>query len=98
MRKFLVTHQGSGYNDPICRWVDIDSFGRVEGETPIEDFGTWILLEEEITPKEGFELILALLLQSEGSYDYRGDPIDEKPTDYLTSDKTLRIWKEQLAI
>ncbi len=99
MRKFLATCNtwGTSVANPICRWVDIDEENQVDGQTWLGDFGMYLVLDEEVTPKEASELFFALLTQAEGSHDYRGDPITDKPTDSLTSEKTLRIWKGEFA-
>jgi len=91
-RKFLATTTASRYTEPDCQWVNIDDKGWVNGETPVEDFGLFFLSNIECTPSEAMEVFLALMLESEGELDYRGEPITDKPEDYLKSDSSKAIY------
>jgi hypothetical protein len=91
-RKFLATTTVNRYTEPDCRWVNIDEKGWVDGETPIEDFGMFFFSEIECTPSEAMEVFLALMLESEGDFDYRGEPITDKPEDELKSESSRAIY------
>jgi hypothetical protein len=92
MKKFLATMPTNRYVEPSVRWVDIDENNYVDGETPVEDFGMFLLLDEEVTANEATELFLALIRADDGDYDYRGRPQDDKPEDYLKSSKTRKLY------
>jgi hypothetical protein len=92
MKKFLATASANNCSAPSVRWVDIDENNYVDGEIPVEDFGMFLLLDEEVTANEAIELFLALIRADEGDYDYRGRPQDDKPEDYLKSSKTRKLY------
>ena len=92
-RKFLCTTTHNRYTQPICLWVNVDEKNYIEGTTPVEDFGMYFFSDIECTPSEAMEVFFALMIESEGELDYRGDPIKEKPEDELKSEKSKLIYK-----
>ena len=92
-KKFLCTTTVSRYTEPTCRWVNIDNNGYVEGDTPVEDFGMYFLSDIECTPSEAMQVFFALMLESEGEVDYRGDPITDKPEDELKTQTAKAIYQ-----
>lgn len=64
-RKFICTkHQHD--NKPYCRWGNLDEKSWIDGETPIEDFGMFILLDEEISTESADRLFMAFICHNEG--------------------------------
>jgi hypothetical protein len=76
-RKFLCTASAQRYTPAICRWVEIDSRGFIDGETPVEDYGMYLLLEEPISPDSADKLFLALIGIGEGEADLSALNADE---------------------
>lgn len=91
-RKFLATTTINRYTEPNCRWVNVDENGLIDGETPVEDFGMFFFSDIECTPSEAMEVFYALMIDEEGEFDYKGDPIKEKPEDELKSEKSKAIY------
>lgn len=65
-RKFLCIQSHYGSKGAFVQWCDIDDKGFVGGETPVEDFGMFLLLDEEISKESAARLFIALLGHSEG--------------------------------
>lgn len=91
-RKFLCTTTLNHYTKPSCRWVNVDDKGWIEGETPVEDFGMFFFSEIECSSSEANEVFYALMIKSEGGFDYKGDPITDKPEDELKTEKSKSIY------
>jgi hypothetical protein len=91
--KFLCTTNANRYNAPACRWVKIDERNCIEGETPVEDFGMYFLTEIECTPEEAMQVFYALMIEEEGEFDYRGDPVTDKPEDELKTETSRAIYQ-----
>lgn len=66
MKRFICTCSLTVSSSANCRWIDIDDKGRIEGETPIEDFGMFLILDEEISTHSAGRIFIALLSISEG--------------------------------
>lgn len=64
--KFLCSSPVNRYVPAICRWVKIDPKGFIDGETPIEDFGMFILLDSPIESDSADRLFSALIAHSNG--------------------------------
>tara|TARA_B110000305_G_scaffold22617_1_gene20681 strand:- start:1198 stop:1521 length:324 start_codon:yes stop_codon:yes gene_type:complete len=91
-RRFLSTSNAYRYTEPRCRWVNVDEKNWVDGETPVEDFGMFFFSDIECTPSEAMEVFFALMIEGEGEFDYRGDPITDKPEDELKSEASKAIY------
>ena len=91
-RKFLSTTTINRHTEPNCRWVNVDDKGWIDGETPVEDFGMFFFSDIECTPSEAMEVFFALMIEGEGEFDYRGDPITDKPEDELKSEASKTIY------
>jgi len=92
-RKFLCTTTVNRYTQPICHWVNVDEKNYIECKTPVEDFGMYFFSDIECNPKEAMEVFFALMIESEGELDYRGEPINERPECELKSEKSKLIYK-----
>jgi hypothetical protein len=61
---FLCT-MPQGRTEPYCRLAVITDDGYVNGETPVEDFGMYFMLDFELgitaTPDQAFNIFLALM-------------------------------------
>jgi hypothetical protein len=76
-KKFLCTASANHYTPAFCRWVEIDSKGFVDGETPVEDFGMYLLLDKPISSDSAEKLFLALIGHGEGEADLSALNADE---------------------
>lgn len=66
-RKFLAIQSLSGSRGASAvGWVQIDFRGWVDGETPVEDYGMFLLLDEEISGESAGRLFAALMGHDEG--------------------------------
>ena len=65
MRKFICTQSMNGSRPAICRWAELDDKGWIDGETPIEDCGMYMVLDREITPHSAGRVFIALLGHAE---------------------------------
>ena len=63
--KFICTSPLNATQEPSCRWENITDDGYI-GDTPIEDFGMFLVLDEEISSKSASRLFIALLGHQEG--------------------------------
>ena len=95
--KFLCNTTINHYSEPTCRWVKIDDKGYVDGETPVEDFGMFFLSDIECTPSEAMQVFFALMIEAEGQFDYRGDPVADKPESELKTEAARAIYESLLA-
>ena len=59
MKKYLYTFPRA--NAKSHGKVEIDIRGCVNGETPLEDFGDYLLTDTEITPEAAFEKWLSYI-------------------------------------
>jgi hypothetical protein len=64
--KFLCFSPVNRYAPALCRWVNIDSKGFIDGETPVEDFGMFLLLDSPIASESADRLFSALIAYREG--------------------------------
>lgn len=65
-KKFICTRSHIGSQPSQVRWAHIDDRGWVDGETPIEDFGMFMILDVEISSESADRLFIALLAHREG--------------------------------
>lgn len=65
-RKFICTSNSYRYTPAFCRWENLDEKGWINGETPIEDCGMYLVLDEEINSESADRIFLALLGHAEG--------------------------------
>lgn len=65
-RKFICTSNSCWYTPSFCRWANLDKNRWIDGETPIEDCGMYLILDEEIDSKSADRIFLALLGHAEG--------------------------------
>lgn len=65
-KKFICTQSHYGSKPAICRWAMLDEKGWIDGETPIEDCGMFLILDKEISPESAARLFIALLGHVEG--------------------------------
>lgn len=91
-RRFLATSNAYRYTEPRCRWVNVDENNWIDGETPVEDFGMFFFSDIECNSSEAMEVFFALMIEGEGEFDYRGDPITDKPEDELKSEASKAIY------
>jgi hypothetical protein len=71
-RQFVCTMSADRYQKPHCRWADVSDDGWVDdgwgdGGTPIEDFGMYYVLNEEISSDEVFQFFLKKIAEREDS-------------------------------
>lgn len=64
-KRFICTLPLNQTAETYCRWAMIDESGFVDGETPIEDFGMFLILDEEVTSKEAFNILVAIIQSRE---------------------------------
>lgn len=79
-RVFLCTSNLYRLNSSV-RWANIDDRGWVNGETPVEDFGMWFLVDHEISEESASRIFLALIGRQEG---------EEPVVGSLSNDERLR--------
>lgn len=66
MRKYLAFQSLNSSRPASGFWCDIDARGWVEGETPVEDYGMFMLLDQEVSPEAAGRLFGALMGHAEG--------------------------------
>jgi len=76
-KKFLCTASVDRYTPVHCRWVEIDSRGFIDGETPVEDYGMYLLLDKPISSDSAEKLFLALIGRGEGEADLSALNVEE---------------------
>lgn len=84
-KRFICTAPLNHYRKPSCRWEKIDDKGWIDGETPIEDLGMFLILEEEISPASAEKLFFALLQMDESADRSYTEKLDEEETRILFS-------------
>lgn len=99
-RKFICTTSLYNYKKPYCRWAKIDRNGWIDGETPIEDCGAFMILDEEISQDSADRIFMALWGAAEGEepkvgdHEETGDFWTDYRNSHLLNEKEYSIYKE----
>lgn len=99
-KKFIATAPVDRYRKPFCRWAKLDNndFVVSEDDTPIEDYGMFLILNEEVTSEEANNIFMALMGAQEGEEPELGPPHENfwvgLHSPHRLSEKEMRIYQE----